>query len=180
MASSIAGRVADVGNRLMSGVEMVFGGVFLSLAVLLVSVEIFVRTFLGTSIVGAEQISTFLIMWSLFFAASHAIYRNSHVRVDILRNLLPPKPLWLAELVTLLAMLIFTGFLSFSGVLLVIENRQLGEETIGLVTIPFWIPQLVMVFGGLFMSVRVVQQLWRLMSLGLEAVGPSQEAHREL
>lgn len=180
MTIGMAARAADFGNRLMSLIEMIFGGVFLVLAVLLVSTEISMRTFFGSSIVGAEQISTFLIMWSLFFAASHAIYTNAHVRVDILRNFLKPKMLWAAELVTLLAMLVFTGYLTYSGILLVIENRQLGEETIGLVTIPFWIPQLVMMFGGFFMSVRVLQRLWRLFAGGLIAVAQASDPHGEI
>lgn len=152
----------------MDTIETVFGGVFLLLAVMLVSAEITVRTFFSTSIVGAEQIASFLIMWSLFFAASHAISRNRHVRVDILRNLLTARPRWAFEIVIALCMLIFTVYLTYSGYLLILESRMLGEETIGLVTIPFWIPQLVTMFGGAFMTVRVLQRLYRLISTGTD------------
>lgn len=164
--ASALGKLGRAGNRSIDLIETIFGGLFLLLAVVLVGVEVALRGLAGTSLVGAEQIASFLIMWSLFFAASHAIARNRHVRVDILRNLLAPRAQWVLELLISLCMLMFTVFLTVSGYALVLESYQLGDETIGLLPIPFWIPQLVMILGGGFMSIRIVQRLVSLIKSG--------------
>src|SRR5690606_4257677 len=70
-------------------VELMIGGVFLTLSVVLIVAEIVGRNFFSVSMVGADEIASFAVIWSVFFTASIAVKRNLHVRIDIIFTVVP-------------------------------------------------------------------------------------------
>ena len=49
--------------------------------------------------------------------------------------------------------------LVYSGYLLVEESVIFGDSTLGVISIPMWIPQLIMPIGGLLMLVHAIAHL---------------------
>jgi len=140
-------------------VELMIGGVFLTLSVVLIVAEIIGRNLFGVSMVGADEIASFAVIWSVFFTASIAVKRNLHVRIDIIFTLVPPAlARWLDAFGTTLSLL-FATYLMYSGAYLAYESWFFGEMTMTMLRLPLWIPQLIVPLGGFLLALRLFQRL---------------------
>ena len=145
-------------GRAWDVVEMTIGGLFLTAAVLIVMTEVINRTFLMRSTMGAAEIASYAVIWSVLFTASIAVKNNAHVRIDILLNIVPTKLARILDAIGTLIALAFTLYLTYSGWALVDESRMLREVSMTSLRTPLWIPQLIMPIGGLLLSVRLLQR----------------------
>lgn len=140
-------------------VELMIGGVFLTLSVMLIVAEIAGRNVFGVSMVGADEIASFAVIWSVFFTASIAVKRNLHIRIDIIFTVVPASvALWLDAFGTTLSFL-FAAYLTYSGAFLAYESWFFGEMTMTMLRLPLWIPQLILPIGGFLLAVRLLQRL---------------------
>lgn len=149
-------------------VELMIGGIFLTLSVMLIVTEIAGRNLFGVSMVGADEIASFAVIWSIFFTASIAVKRNLHVRIDIIFNVVPaPVGRWLDIFGTLMSFL-FAAFLMYSGAMLAYESWFFGEMTMTMLRLPLWIPQLILPIGGFLLSLRLLQRVIHLLRVSPE------------
>lgn len=145
-------------GRAWDVIEMAIGGLFLTAAVVIVMTEVINRTFLMRSTMGAAEIASYAVIWSVLFTASIAVKNNAHVRIDILLNIVPQKAGRILDAIGVLFALAFTLYLTYSGWVLVEESRMLGEVSMTSLRTPLWIPQLIMPIGGFLLSVRLFQR----------------------
>jgi TRAP-type C4-dicarboxylate transport system permease small subunit len=139
--------------------ELFIGGLFLSVSVILVVTEIVGRRFFEVSMVGSDEIAAFAVIWSVFFTASLAVKRNLHVRIDVIFTLVPERLARYVDAVGTLLSLVFTGYLTWSGIALVRESIMLGEVTMTMLHLPLWMPHMIMPIGGFLLTVRLLQRL---------------------
>jgi len=78
-------------NVVISGVEWFLFLGFLAM-VLMVFANVMGRFFLNMGIAESEEISRILFVWISFVGAALCFWDDSHVKVDILINVLPPLP----------------------------------------------------------------------------------------
>lgn len=151
-------------GRAWDRVELFVGGLFLTLSVFIIVAEIALRSLFSTSMVGADEVASFAVIWSVFFTASLAVKRNIHVRIDVIFTLVPASVgRWIDMAGTLLSA-VFTLYLSYAGWALVQESLMLGEVTMTMLHLPLWIPQSIVPIGGALLSMRLLQRLahlWR-------------------
>lgn len=143
---------------------MAIGGLFLTLAVVIVVMEIVGRNLFAYSMIGADEIASFAVIWSVFFTASIGVKRNIHVRIDVLFYLLPPMAARGLDALGTAVSLIFTCYLTYSGWALMQESLFFGEVTMTMLRLPLWIPQAILPIGGFLLSVRLLQRLVFLLS----------------
>lgn len=154
------GKLGKVWDRL----ETLVGGLFLTLSVFIVVIEIVSRNLFAYSMVGADEIASFAVIWSVFFTASIGVKKNIHVRIDVLFYLLPRAVArWLDVLGTLIS-IFFTAYLTYSGWALVQESMMFGELTMTMLRLPIWIPQSILPIGGGLLTVRLLQRLYFLVA----------------
>ncbi len=145
-------------NEYWDKFELFVGGIFLTLAVFVSVLEIVLRSLFATSMVGADEIAAFAVIWSVFFTASLAVKRNIHVRIDVIFVLLPRSiGRWVDVTGTLLSA-VFTVYLIFAGLKLVEESYMLGEITLTMLKLPLWIPHLIIPIGGFLLTIRLIQR----------------------
>jgi len=145
-------------------VESAIGGLFLTLAVCIVVMEIVGRNLFSYSMIGADEIASFAVIWSVFFTASIGVKKNIHVRIDVLLMVLPATAARLVDAIGTVMALVFTTYLTYSGWTLLQESIMLGEMTMTMLRMPLWIPQSIIPVGGFLLSVRLVQRLVFLLS----------------
>lgn len=145
-------------------VESAIGGLFLTLSVCIVVMEIVGRNLFSHSMIGADEIASFAVIWSVFFTASIGVKKNIHVRIDVLLMVLPATLARLVDAIGTLMALVFTTYLTYSGWTLLQESIMLGEMTMTMLRMPLWIPQSIIPAGGFLLSVRLVQRLVFLLS----------------
>ena len=146
-------------------IELMIGGVFLTISVLLIVTEIFGRNFFGHSMVGADEIASFAVIWSVFFTASIAVKRNLHVRIDIIFTVVPPKIARVLDIFGTVLSFLFAAYLTYSGAFLAYESWFFGEMTMTMLRLPLWIPQLIIPLGGFLIAVRLLQRIVYLLSI---------------
>ena len=140
-------------------VESAIGGLFLTLAVCIVVMEIVGRNLFSYSMIGADEIASFAVIWSVFFTASIGVKKNIHVRIDVLLMVLPATAARVVDALGTVMALVFTTYLTYSGWALLQESIMLGEMTMTMLRMPLWIPQSIIPVGGFLLSVRLVQRL---------------------
>jgi TRAP-type C4-dicarboxylate transport system permease small subunit len=106
MLDSILRRV----NRL-SQVVVWIGGALLIFAALMTTVDVVLRKVLNWSFGGADEIAGYMFAISTAFAMSFALLQRTHVRIDALYTILPPR------VRTTLDILAFVMLASFLGLI---------------------------------------------------------------
>lgn len=146
-------------------IEDQLGGLLLLVASILVFTQIVIR-FFGINLSGLYEIATFCALWSVFFTAGVGIQRNIHVRVDVIVMACPPRPAFVLKLASDLVVIIVTAVLCYSGYLLVEESLLFGDTTLGIISVPMWIPQLIMPLGGVLMLAHGIARFVATMRAG--------------
>lgn len=148
-------------GRVWDRIELFIGGLFLTLSVFIIVIQIVLRSFFSISLVGGDEIAAYAIIWSILFTASLAVKSNQHVRIDIIFTIVPTFMVRVIDMVGTLLSLIFTLYLTYSGWELMVESYILGELTMTMLRLPVWIPQIILPLGGALLSLRLIQRfIW--------------------
>ena len=103
MLDSILQRVTK-----LSQVAVWLGGALLIFAALMTTVDVVLRKVLNWSFGGADEIAGYMFAISTAFAMSYALLQRSHVRIDALYTVLPPR---VRTVLDVLAFLMLASFL---------------------------------------------------------------------
>lgn len=158
--------------------EKMIGGLFITLASLIIVIEVFLRGLFETSIMGSDEIACFAVIWSVLFTTSLGIKKGIHVKIDLFYNLLPQGLQKYISIFNYFLIALFSVYLTYAGTLLVIESLQIGDKTIGALQIPMWIPQIIMPLGGLLIFFRSCGKVVRKIrdGIGGDEVAPEEKA----
>lgn len=69
----------------------IIAALLFALIFILVILEILCRTFLGFSILWATDFIQLVVCWTLAFGMSAIVYSNDHLKMDVIKQKLPPK-----------------------------------------------------------------------------------------
>jgi TRAP-type C4-dicarboxylate transport system permease small subunit len=114
---------------------------------------------LGLRSGGSDDIVAWFCAAAAFLAMAHTFRRGDFVRVMLGLERLGPVARRRMELLCLLVMVAFTGFLAVAAIRFVYESYALNDMANGLIAIPLWIPQSSFVVGALLLLVAVVDEL---------------------
>jgi TRAP-type C4-dicarboxylate transport system permease small subunit len=104
----------------------------LTLLVIVISSNVFLRYVMDTGIVWAEEVSRLIFIWVVFLGAYLAFKRNSHAVVNVLANKLPVHIRRYYHLLVGLIEAGFMLFLLFYGIGQVMDTAKFGQITPGL------------------------------------------------
>lgn len=82
-----------------------------------------------------EEAVTFLMIWMVNMGASVSMGYNSHIVVDALVNVMPPRIKLFMNRLAYLIMTLFLGYFSISGFLYVWGNRRLSTPRLRIPTL---------------------------------------------
>jgi len=107
----------------------------------------------------AEEIIVYLLIWATMIVSSQLVKTDSHVRPDIVRNVLPAAVVRWMELFNCVAAIVFCGALTWYGFQIVATARLIDERSASDLRFPMWIYYAALPAGGLLMSVRYTIRL---------------------
>ena len=120
---------------------------------------------LGLSITGVSEIASYLLVGATFLGLAYTFVHHAHIRVTLLITRLPPAIRVWFEVFGLIIALAISLMLSYGLVGLARESIQYNDVSSGFVSIPLWIPQLVLATSvgllclalaeALFMAIRI-------------------------
>ena len=78
-------------KKILTNLDAIITASTLSICVVLVNCNVIMRYFFNSPIRWAEEVVTSLFVWTVFIGSAYAYRKHSHLGVDILVNLMPPK-----------------------------------------------------------------------------------------
>ena len=133
-------------------------GLALLTSVALISVEVLSRRLFGVSLIGADEISGYILAITVTWGCSLAIIRRAHVRIDILHAQLPRPGRVALDLLALASMFAFALFLAWFATSLFGNSWRTGAVSNSQMQIPRWIPHGLWA-GGLWVFAAVTAVL---------------------
>lgn len=131
------------------------------LIALCVVVEVVVRLFHHT-LPGVIEIATFCLVSASFLALAHTFRHNVHIRISVVTQRLPAKLHRRVEMFALVVAGVTSFWLAFHAGTMAWEAFIFNDRSDGLLSIPLWIPQLLMTVGILMLAISVTEEFVRM------------------
>ena len=134
-------------DRLIDGLDAVsrrlvwFGGALLILSAVVVTVDVFARKLFNISLAGADELSGYAFGIATMLALAHALIHKSNIRVDAFYHRFPTGVRAAADLLGLILLVGFLGFVAYYGFNLLAESYAHSSRSITPLRTPLAVPQ---------------------------------------
>lgn len=112
---------------------------------------------IGLTIPGLAQISGFLLVGASFLGLAYTFIHGGHIRVTLLIGRLAPAARVWVEVLCLAIALALCLYLAWNLYWLLDDSIAFGETSYGLVPIPLWIPQSLMLAGVVLFCLALLE-----------------------
>jgi C4-dicarboxylate transporter DctQ subunit len=125
------------------------------LAVVVIWGVVLTYVFKSSDIFSVEM-SEYLLVFICFVSIPYILREGRHVRVDALVELLSPKSRWRVELIASILAMGFCVLVVWKAAGVTLLNYQRGFRSASLVSLPLWIPYLIITLGFLILSLQYI------------------------
>jgi C4-dicarboxylate transporter DctQ subunit len=106
------------------------------------------------SISYAEEVIVYLVIWAIMIVSSQLVRADSHVRPDLILNIVPGRVLRWMEIFNCAAAILFCGALVWYGWEIVETARLIDERSASDLRFPMWIYYAALPTGSALMLIR--------------------------
>lgn len=152
-AKSTAGRVFNV----LAGAEKCLVACCLGGMVLLVLIQIFLRNFFNSGIIGGDSIVKHLVLWVGFLGAGLATREGRHIRIDVASKIFPDRVKPYLQLIVDVFSVVVCAILVYASYQFVAIEYE-GRGTIPFYDIPVWLMEVIIPVGFLIITSRFAYQ----------------------
>jgi len=132
-------------------------GVALLAMGLLGTFDIIGTSFFGWPLPGTFEITSTLMVSSIFLGLAWTEVRGRHVRVEILLNLLPPRARRWVDAFASFSLALFFGFIVWFGAWSFWRSIATDEFAQGLIEVPLWPSRLILTLGALLVAIQALR-----------------------
>ncbi len=118
----------------------------------LVFMNVVCRYILNFSIIWAEEVSQYLMVWVAFLAAGLALRQGRHVAIEMLQDRLPSRARRMTRHLVALLLILFMGILTVLGFQFV---RFAWDQETPVLNIPLGIPYMAVPVGALLLVIHL-------------------------
>ena len=162
-----AGRTADLIDRLdMISAYLAAAGLATMSGI--VFSEVVLRSLFTRSTLIADEIASYMLAMVSFFALGYTLRTGGHIRVTLIFHRFPAKARKWVDVVFVLIGLASLSFFTMWLLDLVIQSYVTKIDSQSQIETPLWIPQSVLVYGTIVLSLALVSRLIRLLRNELE------------
>jgi TRAP-type C4-dicarboxylate transport system permease small subunit len=120
---------------------------------IMITIDIFLRKFAGTTLGGANEIAGLVFAVAVALSYPFVLLDRAHVRIDVVYSRLRPMLRACLDIFGLGAVLGFVAMLTSSVFGLFLKSWVSGSRSVGVVQVPLWIPQSVWVLGFVLFTI---------------------------
>ena len=142
-------------NRL-SQVAVWIGGALLIFAALMTTVDVFLRKLFNWSFGGADEIAGYMFAISTALAMSYALLQRTHVRIDALYTVMPPRVRTVLDILAFVMLASFLGLITERAYAVFIGSYESSSVSITPLVTPLAVPQAFWFAGFVFVMIVVV------------------------
>lgn len=136
------------------------GGAMMLFAALMVSADVLARRLLGVTMGGSDEVSGYLFAIATSLAFPYALLTRSNVRIDAGYALLAPQVRAALDILAMLCMTVFSGFVTWRALLAVGETWKSGARAITPLQTPLILPQSLWLLGWIALCLCALFVLW--------------------
>lgn len=107
----------------------------------LIGIEIVLRKLFSVSLQGTDEISGYVLVVTFAWTASWALFRDAHIRIDLVSSRLPPGPRRAFDLLALASLVGVAVLLAWQASTVLGESLRLGSVSNTPLRVPLWLPQ---------------------------------------
>jgi TRAP-type C4-dicarboxylate transport system permease small subunit len=126
------------------------------LMMLLISADIAGRSAFGVPVLGAYELSEFLMGMTVFAGIGYVQARKEHLTIDLVTSRLPRGVVARLDLVHAAAGVLLYGLIAWQGLLGAWYAYEIGDRTAGLVRIPYWPAKAIVPLGAALLTLQIV------------------------
>ncbi len=119
---------------------------------------------LGLQVPGLAELAGFLLLGATFTGLAYTLTVGGHIRVDLLHRTMSKPVQRVMDILVVVAALAITAYGTLFSVLLAYDSYDFGDVSIGMVPVPLWIPQAVMVLGLAWLLIALLDSFIGLIS----------------
>ena len=141
----------------ISGAFAILSGyAFIGLSLLIVT-EVVARKLFGRSLQSVDEISGYVVAVISSFAFAYALIMNAHTRIDIFYGKFSNRARQLLDVLAYMVIAGVAGFMTWTAWTVLSVSWKFGTVSIGILSIPLWIPQSLWFIGSvLFFVITMV------------------------
>lgn len=140
----------------VSRIAAICGGLGIIGISVMITVDVFLRKFVGATLGGASEISGMVFAMATAMAYPYVLLDRANIRIDVMYSRLSPKLRAFLDFAAMIAVAYFGWMLSSSVYGLFSKSWKSGAHSVGVVQIPLWIPQSIWVFGIILFTATAV------------------------
>jgi TRAP-type C4-dicarboxylate transport system permease small subunit len=125
-------------DRLMGAIERTLAYAFI-VAVGLNFVNVVGRYGFGFTILSADELQVFIMIFMAFLGAGVVAWHGQHLRMDVLANALPASMRWALRIVELVVIVVLAGFVLWNSTYYAYQMFNFGRVS-DMGQVPMWIP----------------------------------------
>ena len=122
-------------KTILLNLDAIITGITLTLATIIVNMNVLMRYFMKSPLLWAEEVATGLFVWTVFVGSAYAYRKQAHLGVDILVNALPEKVRAVVKVVMDVLGLFVLIMLTYVSVLYVYNTLDKLSNTL---RVPSW------------------------------------------
>ncbi|WP_262176781.1 TRAP transporter small permease [Saccharococcus sp. Marseille-Q5394] len=134
-------------------------GVLILITTVMTFYEVVSRSFFHKPTSWATELSIYAIIGSCFLGSAYAVRTYSHITVDLLINNVNDRIKTLLAYLTNSLGLVFSIIFTLYSYLHVIKTFNLGVTSASLLRIPMYIPESLLVIGGVLLCIAFILQI---------------------
>ena len=140
----------------LSQVAVWIGGALLIFAALMTTVDVILRKLFSWSFGGADEIAGYMFAIATALAMSFALLQRTHVRIDALYTVLPPRVRTVLDILAFLMLASFLGLITERAYAVFIGSYESSSVSITPLVTPLALPQAFWFAGFVFVMIVVV------------------------
>ncbi len=143
-------------------------------------INVVARYIFDASLVWATELTVFLFLWSVFFAAAYCFKKDAHIAVTIILDIVPSKLAKIMLLISHTITLIFLATVSYFGYEYLLLVIDLDERSIDLWDMPMWVIYSAIPISFAFAAYRVAERIYIIANTSHEKILKESEAEQVL
>lgn len=131
----------------VSRVAAITGGIGIMFISFMITVDVILRKFFGTTLGGASEIAGMVFAVATAIAYPFVLLDRAHIRIDVLYSRLSRRMRAFLDFAATAAVLVFAWMLTSSVWDLLQNSWSRGSRSVGVIQAPLWVPQSIWVLG---------------------------------
>lgn len=145
--------------RIMNRAEEAVICILLITTTLLVFVDVVMRFGFNSGFMWSQELTLHMSAWMVLFGASYGLKVGSHIGMDAFVKLFPTIGRRILTSIAAILALIYCGLI-FYGSWVYLKKMKMIGITLEDMAIPAWIAHSLLLFGYLFLIIRLLMILW--------------------